>query len=172
MFMSRKKRQEALVRTGPEIRIQQDGKEAAGTLYGAGALALRRPRTPAYVAVLGKLDAGEGKLDPRFLEKVLETIRKDFPEIRCLGQFLGILAVCRIDDSYDVHMLDFQGQVPQGGTAAGRVGEGTEPGPVRRLRLCGSVHRLLPGGVRRRPGGGDPGLRGMCDTFQTPGPGA
>lgn len=111
MFMSRKKRQEALVRTGPEIRIQQDGKEAAGTLYGAGALALRRPRTPAYVAVLGKLDAGEGKLDPRFLEKVLETIRKDFPEIRCLGQFLGILAVCRIDDSYDVHMLDFQGQV-------------------------------------------------------------
>lgn len=135
MFMSRKKRQEALVRTGPEIRIQQDGKEAAGTLYGAGALALRRPRTPAYVAVLGKLDAGEGKLDPRFLEKVLETIRKDFPEIRCLGQFLGILAVCRIDDSYDVHMLDFQGQVIRHFHKGEPLPEGLEKG--RNLALYG-----------------------------------
>ncbi|WP_279126531.1 hypothetical protein [Acidaminococcus fermentans] len=133
--MSRKKRQEALVRTGPEIRIQQDGKEAAGTLYGAGALALRRPRTPAYVAVLGKLDAGEGKLDPRFLEKVLETIRKDFPEIRCLGQFLGILAVCRIDDSYDVHMLDFQGQVIRHFHKGEPLPEGLEKG--RNLALYG-----------------------------------
>lgn len=135
IFMSRKKRQEALVRTGPEIRIQQDGKEAAGTLYGAGALALRRPRTPAYVAVLGKLDAGEGKLDPRFLEKVLETIRKDFPEIRCLGQFLGILAVCRIDDSYDVHMLDFQGQVIRHFHKGEPLPEGLEKG--RNLALYG-----------------------------------
>lgn len=135
MFMSRKKRQEALVRTGPEIRIQQDGKEAAGTLYGAGALALRRPRTPAYVAVLGKLDAGEGKLDPRFLEKVLETIRKDFPEIRCLGQFLGILAVCWIDDSYDVHMLDFQGQVIRHFHKGEPLPEGLEKG--RNLALYG-----------------------------------
>lgn len=135
MFMSRKKRQEALVRTGPEIRIQPDGKEAAGTLYGAGALALRRPRTPAYVAVLGKLDAGEGKLDPRFLEKVLETIRKDFPEIRCLGQFLGILAVCRIDDSYDVHMLDFQGQVIRHFHKGEPLPEGLEKG--RNLALYG-----------------------------------
>lgn len=135
MFMSRKKRQEALVRTGPEIRIQQDGKEATGTLYGAGALALRRPRTPAYVAVLGKLDAGEGKLDPRFLEKVLETIRKDFPEIRCLGQFLGILAVCRIDDSYDVHMLDFQGQVIRHFHKGEPLPEGLEKG--RNLALYG-----------------------------------
>lgn len=135
MFMSRKKRQEALVRTGPEIRIQQDGKEAAGTLYGAGALALRRPRTPAYVAVLGKLDAGEGKLDPRFLEKVLETIRKDFPEIRCLGQFLGILAVCRIDDPYDVHMLDFQGQVIRHFHKGEPLPEGLEKG--RNLALYG-----------------------------------
>ena len=135
MFMSRKKRQEALVRTGPEIRIQQDGKEAAGTLYRARSLALRRPRTPAYVAVLGKLDAGEGKLDPRFLEKVLETIRKDFPEIRCLGQFLGILAVCRIDDSYDVHMLDFQGQVIRHFHRGEPLPEGLEKG--RNLALYG-----------------------------------
>lgn len=135
MFMSRKKRQEALARTGPEIRIQQYGKEAAGTLYGAGALALRRSRTPAYVAVLGKLDAGEGKLDPRFLEKVLETIRKDFPEIRCLGQFLGILAVCRIDDSYDVHMLDFQGQVIRHFHKGEPLPEGLEKG--RNLALYG-----------------------------------
>lgn len=135
MFMSRKKRQEALVRTGPKIRIQQDGKEAAGTLYEAGALALRRPRTPAYVAVLGKLDAGEGKLDPRFLEKVLETIRKDFPEIRCLGQFLGILAVCRIDDSYDVHMLDFQGQVIRHFHKGEPLPDGLEKG--RNLALYG-----------------------------------
>ncbi len=133
MFMSRKKRQEALVRTGSEIRIQQDGEEAAGTLYGA--LALRRPRTPAYVAVLGKLDAGEGKLDPRFLEKILETIRKDFPEIRCLGQFLGILAVCRIDDSYDVHMLDFQGQVIRHFHKGEPLPEGLEKG--RNLALYG-----------------------------------
>lgn len=135
MFMSRKKRQEALVRTGPEIRIQQDGEEAAGTLYGALVLRRPRPRTPAYVAVLGKLDAGEGKLDPRFLEKILETIRKDFPEIRCLGQFLGILAVCRIDDSYDVHMLDFQGQVIRHFHKGEPLPEGLEKG--RNLALYG-----------------------------------
>ena len=131
MFMSRKKRQEALVRTGPEIRIQQDGKEAAGTLYRAGSLALRRPRTPAYVAVLGTPYVGA--VPP--CQKVLETIRKDFPEIRCLGQFLGILAVCRIDDSYDVHMLDFQGQVIRHFHRGEPLPEGLEKG--RNLALYG-----------------------------------
>ena len=74
-------------------------------------------------------------MDPRFLEKVLETIRKDFPEIRCLGQFLGILAVCQIDDSYDVHMLDFQGQVIRHFHKGEPLPEGLEKG--RNLALYG-----------------------------------
>lgn len=135
MFMSRKKRQEALVCSGTELRTRGGAQTETGTLAGENARLLREVRNPAYVAVLGKLDAGEGKLDPRFLEKVLETIRKDFPEIRCLGQFLGILAVCRIDDSYDVHMLDFQGQVIRHFHKGEPLPEGLEKG--RNLALYG-----------------------------------
>lgn len=137
MFVSRKKRQEALsgTGTGTEFRLRPEKTGETGTLTGEAALALRRPRTPAYVAALGKLDAGEGRLDPRFLEKVLGEIRKDFPEIRCLGQFLGILAVCRIDDSYDVHMLDFQGQVIRHFHKGEPLPEGLEKG--RNLALYG-----------------------------------
>lgn len=164
MFMSRQKRQEALARSGTELRTQGGAHTETGTLSGENARLLRETRNPAYVDLLGKLDTGEGKLDPRFAARVAEKIRKEFPAVRCLGQFLGVLAKCYIDDTYDVHTLDYRLEILRhyhlGEALPEGIGERPELGPVRRLRLCGSLYGLLSGGVPGRPGGGNPGLNG------------
>lgn len=134
MFMSRQKRQAALARSGTDFRIQGE-KGETGTLTGENARLLREARTPAYVEILGKLDAGEGKLDPRFLEQVLGEIRKDFPAVKCLGQFLGVLARCYIDDTYDVHTLDWRLEILRHYHRGEALPEGLEKG--RSLALYG-----------------------------------
>lgn len=111
MFLSRQKRQ-----TMTESRLKTTTaapRQQTGTLAGEGARLLRQNRTPAYLAALGKLDAGEARLDPNFVAKVKEQIRQEFPAVQCLGSFLGILAKCYIDDTYDVHTLDWQEEILQ-----------------------------------------------------------
>lgn len=134
MFMSRQKRQAALARSGTDLRTQ-GGNGETGTLTGENARLLRETRTPAYVEILRKLDAGEGKLDPRFLEQVLGEIRKDFPAVKCLGQFLGVLARCYIDDTYDVHTLDWRLEILRHYHRGEALPEGLEKG--RSLALYG-----------------------------------
>lgn len=115
MFLSRQKRQG--LRTESPLQTAaaatKGPRQQTGTLTGEGARLLRQDRTPAYVAALGKLDAGDARLDPEFAAKVIAQIRKEFPAVQCLGSFLGILARCYIDDTYDVHTLDWQEEILQ-----------------------------------------------------------
>ncbi|WP_432643491.1 hypothetical protein [Acidaminococcus sp.] len=110
MFLSRQKRQTL---TGSTLQTNASPRQQTGTLTGEGARLLRQSRTPAYMAALGKLDAGDARLDPAFAAKVVAQIRKEFPAVQFLGSFLGILAQCYIDDTYDVHTLDWQERILQ-----------------------------------------------------------
>lgn len=115
MFLSRQKRQAMTGSTlQTDVRTGTAGpRQQTGTLTGEGARLLRQDRTPAYRAALGRLDAGETRLDPAFAAKVIAQIRKEFPAVQCLGSFLGILAKCYIDETYDVHTLDWQEEILQ-----------------------------------------------------------
>lgn len=135
MFMSRQKRQEALARSGTELRTQGGAPTETGTLTGENARLLRETRNPAYVDLLGKLDTGDGKLDPRLAARVAEEIRKEFPAVRCLGQFLGVLAKCYIDDTYDVHTLDYRLEILRHYHLGEALPEGLDKG--RSLALYG-----------------------------------
>lgn len=111
MFLSRQKRQTL---AGSTLQTNTTGsRQQTGTLTGEGARLLRQNRTPAYMDALGKLDAGDARLDPEFAAKVVARIRKEFPAVQCLGSFLGILAQCHIDDTYDVHTLDWKEDILQ-----------------------------------------------------------
>ena len=111
MFLSRQKRQTL---AGSTLQTNATGsRQQTGTLTGEGARLLRQNRTPAYMDALGKLDAGDSRLDPEFAAKVVARIRKEFPAVQCLGSFLGILAQCHIDDTYDVHTLDWKEDILQ-----------------------------------------------------------
>ncbi|WP_337798726.1 hypothetical protein [Acidaminococcus timonensis] len=111
MFLSRQKRQTL---AGSTLQTNATGsRQQTGTLTGEGARLLRQNRKPAYMDALGKLDAGDARLDPEFAAKVVARIRKEFPAVQCLGSFLGILAQCHIDDTYDVHTLDWKEDILQ-----------------------------------------------------------
>ncbi|WP_071141618.1 hypothetical protein [Acidaminococcus timonensis] len=111
MFLSRQKRQTL---AGSTLQTNATGsRQQTGTLTGEGARLLRQNRTPAYMDALGKLDAGDARLDPEFAARVVARIRKEFPAVQCLGSFLGILAPCHIDDTYDVHTLDWKEDILQ-----------------------------------------------------------
>lgn len=111
MFLSRQKRQTL---AGSTLQTNTTGsRQQTGTLTGEGARLLRQNRTPAYMDALGKLDAGDARLDPEFVAKVVARIRKEFLAVQCLGSFLGILAQCHIDDTYDVHTLDWKEDILQ-----------------------------------------------------------
>lgn len=111
MFLSRQKRQTL---AGSTLQRNATGsRQQTGTLTGEGARLLRQNRTPAYMDAMGKLDAGDARLDPEFVAKVVARIRKEFPAVQCLGSFLGILAQCHIDDTYDVHTLDWKEDILQ-----------------------------------------------------------
>ena len=111
MFLSRQKRQTL---AGSTLQTNATGsRQQTGTLTGEGARLLRQNRKPAYMDALGKLDAGDARLDPEFAAKVVARIRKEFPAVQCLGSFLGILAQCHIDETYDVHTLDWKEDILQ-----------------------------------------------------------
>lgn len=133
MFLSRQKRQTL---AGSTLQTNATGsRQQTGTLTGEGARLLRQNRTPAYMDALGKLDAGDARLDPEFAAKVVARIRKEFPAVQSLGSFLGILAQCHIDDTYDVHTLDWKEDILQHYHRGEALPEGLAKG--RRLALYG-----------------------------------
>lgn len=77
MFLSRQKRQTL---AGSTLQTNATGsRQQTGTLTGEGARLLRQNRTPAYMDALGKLDAGDARLDPEFAARVVARIRRDLP---------------------------------------------------------------------------------------------
>ncbi len=72
---------------------------------------LRKKRSPEYMSILHKLDAGGHAHNQNKVNEIIETIRNEFPEIDVTGVLLGYVSRCYLGDPYEVHTLDFSGQI-------------------------------------------------------------
>lgn len=72
---------------------------------------LRKKRSKEYVNVLQSLDAGGHVHNQEQVNKIINAIREEFPEVNLEGALLGIVSKCYLGDSYEVHCLDFKGDI-------------------------------------------------------------
>ncbi|MDE6595741.1 MAG: hypothetical protein K2K44_07015 [Oscillospiraceae bacterium] len=71
---------------------------------------LRKSRSKEYMDKLCKLDTGEYN-DEGGVEKILDEVRKEFPLIEIPGDFVGYISKCWLGDDYEVHTVDFTGNI-------------------------------------------------------------
>ncbi|WP_029545858.1 hypothetical protein [Selenomonas sp. AB3002] len=72
---------------------------------------LRQRRSKEYMETLHNLDAGGHVHNQEKVSRVLEALSKEFPEVELAGILLGVVAVCYLGKPYEVHMLDFVGNI-------------------------------------------------------------
>jgi hypothetical protein len=101
---------------GPEEnhRLRTSGARpgAVAAVSGAGAEArLRRPRTPALLAAVARLDAGTHAGDPAALAELLAAVAGEFADLELDQQPLGLVAACRLGPPYEVHICDLTGSI-------------------------------------------------------------
>lgn len=72
---------------------------------------LRKKRSKEYMEILQSLDAGGHVHNQEKVNRVIETLSKEFPEVELAGILLGIVAICYLGKPYEVHILDFVGQI-------------------------------------------------------------
>ncbi len=71
---------------------------------------LRQKRSKEYIDELCKLDTGEYHGE-NAVEDILEHIRKEFPLIEIPGDFLGYISKCYLGEDFQVHTVDFTGEI-------------------------------------------------------------
>lgn len=74
---------------------------------------LRKKRSRAYMDALHSLDAGGHVHNQEKVNRIINVIRDEFPEVELHGIFLGFVSVCYLGRPYEVHTLDFSGQIIQ-----------------------------------------------------------
>lgn len=67
---------------------------------------LREKRSKKYMDALHSLDAGGHVMNRAQVEKILEAIRNEFPEVELSGILLGYVSKCYLGKPYEVHTLD------------------------------------------------------------------
>ena len=72
---------------------------------------LRKSRSKAYMDAMHKLDAGGHVHNQDKVNDIINTIRNEFPEVELTSIMLGIVAICYLGDSYEVHTLDITGRI-------------------------------------------------------------
>lgn len=72
--------------------------------------ALRVPRSKSYLEHIKKLDAGTHHHDKTSLEELKNSIQKELPA-NAFGLLIGIVSKCYLGAPYEVHTLDFFGQI-------------------------------------------------------------
>lgn len=65
----------------------------------------RKRRSQKYIDAMSKLDAGSGHISQEDIDKMIEAIREEFPDIDISTQFFGCMAVCHLGAPYEVHTL-------------------------------------------------------------------
>lgn len=85
---------------------------------------LRKRRSKAYLDAVHKLDAGGHVQNQDQIKEIMYDIKNELPEV-VLPNFLGIVAICNLGVPYEVHTLDFTGDILQhykaGQTLPGRL---------------------------------------------------
>ena len=72
---------------------------------------LRRPRSKEYMETMRQLDAGGHVHNQNKVNEIINTIREEFPEVDISGVLIGFVAVCYLGPPYEVHTLDYTGQI-------------------------------------------------------------
>ncbi len=72
---------------------------------------LRKKRSKKYMNILHQLDAGGHVHNQKDVEKIIDMIRNEFPEVEISGIFLGLVAKCYLGKPYEVHILDMTDQI-------------------------------------------------------------
>ncbi|MGM0112126.1 hypothetical protein [Enterococcus sp. DIV0187] len=72
---------------------------------------LRQKRSSDYLKALGQLDASGSSLSNHQFDKVVDTIKKEFPEIELGGLLIGYVAKCYLGQPYEVHTLSYDLQI-------------------------------------------------------------
>ncbi|WP_295789917.1 hypothetical protein [uncultured Veillonella sp.] len=95
-----------------ELQLQRHStgqKQSTGLLTEADVRQrLRQKRSEAYVALLGKLDAGQQQISQTYVEEVVAAIQHEFPELTLDVFPIGLVAKCYLGEPYEVHTLDLQ----------------------------------------------------------------
>ena len=74
---------------------------------------LRKKRSKEYMEALHKLDAGGHVHNQAKVDEIINVIRQEFPEVELSGILLGYVSTCYLGKPYEVHTLDFSGQIIQ-----------------------------------------------------------
>ena len=72
---------------------------------------LRKKRSPEYMEAMRQLDAGGHVHNQEKVNRILDIIRDEFPEVELHDILLGFVSVCYLGKPYEVHTLDFSGQI-------------------------------------------------------------
>lgn len=72
---------------------------------------LRKNRSKEYMNALHKLDAGGHVHNQNKVNEIINTIKKEFPEVELSGILLGYVAICYLGKPYEVHTLDITGGI-------------------------------------------------------------
>ena len=72
---------------------------------------LRKKRSKGYMDAICKLDAGGHVHNQEQVDKIINIIKSEFPEIEISGILLGYVAICYLGEPYEVHTLDVSGRI-------------------------------------------------------------
>ena len=72
---------------------------------------LRNPRSKEYMEAMHRLDAGGHVHNQDKVNKIIDAIRSEFPDIDVNGVLLGFVSVCYLGKPYEVHTLNMTGEI-------------------------------------------------------------
>ena len=72
---------------------------------------LRKQRSKTYMDALCKLDAGGHVHNAKQGEEIHNAIHNESPEVNLSGILIGYVAICYLGKPYEVHTLDFTGNI-------------------------------------------------------------
>lgn len=72
---------------------------------------LRQKRSPKYIEIITKLDAGGHTVNKEFIQSLIDAIREELPEISIDQLPIGIVAKCYLEPPHEVHCLDRDGSI-------------------------------------------------------------
>lgn len=92
---------------------QKTGKIKTGNLMDKMKLdcLLRNRRSEKYIQAMRELDAGGHVNNQDQVNKIIETIKNEVPEVEISDVLLGIVSICYLGKPYEVHTLDLSGRI-------------------------------------------------------------
>ena len=74
---------------------------------------LRKKRSKKYIDIFHKLDTGGNISNEEKIREIKNIIEEEFSEIdfNSIGMLLGVISVCYLGEPYEVHTLDFTGNI-------------------------------------------------------------